>query len=92
MPYSRLIETSPANLPTKLDSDSKLQCEKSKLAVSGNGSEPLPKNSVSDSKLAVDYFNAPIVDIKEPYALTQSVSCIRCITQIIFHVELVRWT
>ncbi|KAJ8916684.1 hypothetical protein NQ315_000329 [Exocentrus adspersus] len=73
VPYSRLIETCPANLPTKLDSDSKLQCEKSKLAVSGNGTEPLPKNSVSDSKLAVDYFNAPpIVDIKEPYALTRS--------------------
>uniref|UniRef100_A0A6P7G1L5 Transmembrane protein KIAA1109 homolog isoform X3 n=1 Tax=Diabrotica virgifera virgifera TaxID=50390 RepID=A0A6P7G1L5_DIAVI len=71
VPYSRLIETSPANLPTKLDSDSKLQCDKSKLTV-GDISEPLPKNSVSDSKLAVDYFSATSVDIKEPYSLTQS--------------------
>ncbi|KAJ8982559.1 hypothetical protein NQ317_005030 [Molorchus minor] len=62
VPYSRLIETGPANLSTKLDSDSKLQCEKSKLTVCGDSTELLPKNSVSDSKLAVDYFNAPTFD------------------------------
>ncbi|KAJ8956249.1 hypothetical protein NQ318_014981 [Aromia moschata] len=72
VPYSRLIESSLANLPTKLDSDSKLQCEKSKLAVGGEGAEPLPKNSISDSKLAVDYFNAPAADVKDAYSLTQS--------------------
>lgn len=63
VPYSRLIETSPANLPVKLDSDSKLHAEKSKLQVATEGSEFLPKNSVSDSKLAVDYFNAPVPEV-----------------------------
>ncbi|KAK9751645.1 hypothetical protein QE152_g4782 [Popillia japonica] len=46
-------------LPAKLDSDSKLHTEKTKLAVSVPDGESLPKNSISDSKLAVDYFNAP---------------------------------
>lgn len=64
MPYSRLIETSPANLHNKLDSDSKLQCEQSKLSVS-SGSELLPKNSISDSKLAVDYFNGSSMETKD---------------------------
>lgn len=69
VPYSRLLE---ANLSTKLDSDSKLQCETSKLTISGDGAELLPKNSVSDSKLAVDYFNSPTEVRKSP--MSQSVS------------------
>lgn len=57
VPYSRLIDTSPSNLPTKLDSDSKLHSDKTKLNVTET-SDLLPKNSASDSKLAVDYFTA----------------------------------
>ncbi|CAH1110220.1 unnamed protein product [Psylliodes chrysocephalus] len=72
VPYSRLIETSPANLPLKLDSDSKLQCDKSTLSVSGVGAELLPKNSVSDSKLAVDYFSATSLESKEAFFSSQS--------------------
>ncbi|CAH1991192.1 unnamed protein product [Acanthoscelides obtectus] len=64
VPYSRLIEASPSNFPNKLDSDSKLQCEKGKLAVASDSSELLPKNSVSDSKLAVDYFISA-VDVQD---------------------------
>lgn len=59
VPYARLIETCPAALPTKLDSDSKLHTEKGKLFVNVPHGDVLPKNSISDSKLAVDYFNAP---------------------------------
>lgn len=69
VPYSRLVET---NLSTKLDSDSKLQCEISKLTVTGEGIDLLPKNSVSDSKLAVDYFNSPTEVRKSP--VSQNVS------------------
>ncbi|CAG9815067.1 unnamed protein product [Phaedon cochleariae] len=72
VPYSRLMETSPSNLPSKLDSDSKLQCDKSKLSVGDDASELLPKNSISDSKLAVDYFNTPFTELKEPFSLSQS--------------------
>ncbi|KAG5893448.1 hypothetical protein JTB14_012167 [Gonioctena quinquepunctata] len=72
VPYSRLVEISPANLPVKLDSDSKLQCDKGKLNVGLNVSDSLPKNSVSDSKLAVDYFNAPTIDHKETFLQSQS--------------------
>lgn len=61
VPYSRLIETCPAALPIKLDSDSKLHTEKGKLFVNVPHGDGLPKNSISDSKLAVDYFNAPEV-------------------------------
>lgn len=43
-------------LPVKLDSDSKLHIEKGKLTPHV---DRLPKSSISDSKLAVDYFNAP---------------------------------
>lgn len=68
VPYSRLIEASAANLPTKLDSDSKLHAEKSKLTVSGDV-DLLPKNSVSDSKLAVDYFSNAQPEIKEIYTI-----------------------
>lgn len=69
MPYSRLLET---NLSTKLDSDSKLQCDAGKLTINGGGTELVPKNSVSDSKLAVDYFNSPTDVRKSP--MSQSVS------------------
>ncbi|KAF7285801.1 hypothetical protein GWI33_009982 [Rhynchophorus ferrugineus] len=55
VPYSRLIDTSATNLPSKLDSDSKLHSDKTKLNVI-DSSDLLPKNSASDSKLAVDYF------------------------------------
>ncbi|CAH0548963.1 unnamed protein product [Brassicogethes aeneus] len=69
VPYSRLIESSAANLLTKLDSDSKLHAEKNKLAVA-DSNDLLPKNSVSDSKLAVDYFSNTQAEIKEIYALS----------------------
>ncbi|XP_014476117.1 PREDICTED: uncharacterized protein KIAA1109 isoform X1 [Dinoponera quadriceps] len=59
VPYSRLIDASPvAQLPQKLDSDSKLNAERSKSILSVPEIETAPKSSVSDSKLAVDYFNA----------------------------------
>ncbi|XP_063925143.1 bridge-like lipid transfer protein family member 1 isoform X3 [Zophobas morio] len=61
VPYARLVETCPSMLPSKLDSDSKLHTEVGKLSVT-NEPDPLPKNSISDSKLAVDYFNAPVID------------------------------
>lgn len=56
VPYARLVDP-------KLDSDSKLHksTDKSKLLVgSENPDEPGPKNSASDSKLAVDYFSPAI--------------------------------
>ncbi|XP_076753670.1 transmembrane protein KIAA1109 homolog tweek isoform X3 [Xylocopa sonorina] len=59
VPYSRLVDASPvAQLPQKLDSDSKLHAERSKSILSVPEIETAPKSSVSDSKLAVDYFNA----------------------------------
>jgi len=59
VPYSRLIDASPvAQLPQKLDSDSKLNTERSKSILSVPEIEAAPKSSVSDSKLAVDYFTA----------------------------------
>lgn len=59
VPYSRLIDASPvAQLSQKLDSDSKLNAERSKSILSVPEIETAPKSSVSDSKLAVDYFNA----------------------------------
>ncbi|XP_020299521.1 uncharacterized protein KIAA1109 isoform X8 [Pseudomyrmex gracilis] len=59
VPYSRLIDASPvAQLPQKLDSDSKLNAERSKSILSVPEIETVPKSSVSDSKLAVDYFTA----------------------------------
>ncbi|XP_076277865.1 transmembrane protein KIAA1109 homolog tweek isoform X5 [Lasioglossum baleicum] len=65
VPYSRLVDASPvAHLPQKLDSDSKLHTERSKSILSVPEIEAAPKSSVSDSKLAVDYFNASDV---EPY-------------------------
>ncbi|XP_076663219.1 transmembrane protein KIAA1109 homolog tweek isoform X13 [Andrena cerasifolii] len=59
VPYSRLVDASPvAQLPQKLDSDSKLHAERSKSILSVPELDTVPKSSVSDSKLAVDYFNA----------------------------------
>lgn len=57
VPYARLLDTCPPPvLPLKLDSDSMLHTEKGKLTADGDA---MPKSSISDSKLAVDYFNAP---------------------------------
>lgn len=59
VPYSRLIDASPiTQLPQKLDSDSKLNVERSKSILNVPEIETAPKSSVSDSKLAVDYFTA----------------------------------
>ena len=60
VPYSRLVDASPSSthLPHKLDSDSKLNTERSKSILSVPEIETAPKSSASDSKLAVDYFNA----------------------------------
>ena len=59
VPYSRLVDNCALSiLPVKLDSDSKLHTDKSRLTVNVSESESLPKNSISDSKLAVDYFNS----------------------------------
>ncbi|KAF7987765.1 hypothetical protein HCN44_003628 [Aphidius gifuensis] len=58
VPYSRLVDSSPiTQLPQKLDSDSKLNTEKSKLILCVPENDNGPKSSASDSKLAVDYFN-----------------------------------
>ncbi|ERL94574.1 hypothetical protein D910_11851 [Dendroctonus ponderosae] len=70
VPYSRLVDTSPLNLPTKLDSDSKLHSDKSKLGVIETA-ELQPKNSASDSKLAVDYFTTTS-DIKSEVSSIKS--------------------
>lgn len=58
VPYSRLVDAYATVLPVKLDSDSKLHFEKGKSVLNVPESELLPKNSISDSKLAVDYFSA----------------------------------
>ncbi|KAF5303327.1 hypothetical protein FQA39_LY10066 [Lamprigera yunnana] len=57
VPYSRLVDVYATALPVKLDSDSKLHFEKEKVALNVPEKEVLPKNSISDSKLAVDYFS-----------------------------------
>ncbi|XP_061939071.1 bridge-like lipid transfer protein family member 1 isoform X15 [Apis cerana] len=63
VPYSRLVDASPVvQLPQKLDSDSKLHTERSKSILSVPEIETAPKSSVSDSKLAVDYFNASDIE------------------------------
>ncbi|XP_011301889.1 uncharacterized protein KIAA1109 isoform X7 [Fopius arisanus] len=60
VPYSRLVDASPSTqLPQKLDSDSKLNSERSKSILSVPEMENCPKSSASDSKLAVDYFTTP---------------------------------
>lgn len=66
------METAPSNLHTKLDSDSKLHTESGKLSVTTDQTDGLPKNSISDSKLAVDYFNASVGDsANSPVNVTQ---------------------
>ncbi|XP_069702783.1 bridge-like lipid transfer protein family member 1 isoform X3 [Periplaneta americana] len=66
VPYARLVDNSPTNLlPPKLDSDSMLNAERSKSILSVPETEGAPKSSISDSKLAVDYFNTP--PTKESY-------------------------
>ncbi|XP_051162533.1 transmembrane protein KIAA1109 homolog isoform X5 [Leptopilina boulardi] len=58
VPYSRLVDASPiSQLPQKLDSDSILNTERSKSILNVPEIETAPKSSVSDSKLAVDYFS-----------------------------------
>jgi hypothetical protein len=47
-------------LPPKLDSDSMLNAERSKSILNVPDTEGAPKSSVSDSKLAVDYFNTAV--------------------------------
>lgn len=61
-------------LPVKLDSDSKLHTDKPKLAVAAPDSELLPKNSASDSKLAVDYFNSPTKFEQDKVKLVKAIS------------------
>ncbi|XP_014242068.1 uncharacterized protein KIAA1109 isoform X2 [Cimex lectularius] len=60
VPYSRLVDSSPTSLlPPKLDSDSRLHAsDKARSILSVPESEIQPKSSISDSKLAVDYFNS----------------------------------
>lgn len=59
VPYARLVDAGTSNLlPQKLDSDSKLHTERSKSILSVPEADLAPKCSVSDSKLAVDYFNS----------------------------------
>ena len=66
VPYSRLVDHSPTSLlPPKLDSDSMLNTERSKSILSVPETDGAPKSSVSDSKLAVDYFNTAVT--KENY-------------------------
>lgn len=68
-----MVDASPvAQLPQKLDSDSKLNTERSKSILSVPEIETAPKSSVSDSKLAVDYFNATDVDTVEQSSSPQS--------------------
>lgn len=69
-----MIDASPvAQLPQKLDSDSKLNAERSKSILSVPEIETAPKSSVSDSKLAVDYFtateNVETFEISSPQSL-----------------------
>lgn len=59
VPYARLLDSNASSLfPQKLDSDSKLHTERSKSILSVPEGDLTPKCSVSDSKLAVDYFNS----------------------------------
>ncbi|KAK9502019.1 hypothetical protein O3M35_012630 [Rhynocoris fuscipes] len=60
VPYSRLVDASPTGLLLpKLDSDSRLHAsDKARTILSVPEAETQPKSSISDSKLAVDYFNS----------------------------------
>lgn len=62
VPYARLVD-GPILLPAKLDSDSKLHTDRCKSILDVPDTEQGPKNSVSDSKLAVDYFNSKSNDV-----------------------------
>lgn len=74
VPYSRLIDANPVSqLSQKLDSDSKLDTERSKSILNVPEIETAPKSSVSDSKLAVDYFtpteNVETLESSSPQSL-----------------------
>ncbi|XP_011494762.1 PREDICTED: uncharacterized protein KIAA1109 [Ceratosolen solmsi marchali] len=70
VPYARLVDASPiTHLPPKLDSDSKLNSQRSKSILNVPEIESTPKSSASDSKLSVDYFN-----IQETVSLQQNFS------------------
>ncbi|CAH1406051.1 unnamed protein product [Nezara viridula] len=69
VPYSRLLDASPTSLfPPKLETDnvsmrlSAGSAEKTRsiLSVPQESTESQPKSSISDSKLAVDYFNSTV--------------------------------
>ncbi|XP_012263790.2 transmembrane protein KIAA1109 homolog isoform X5 [Athalia rosae] len=73
VPYARLVDASPtAQLPQKLDSDSKLNTERSKSILSVPEIETAPKSSASDSKLAVDYFHTPARECLQQSSSPQS--------------------
>ncbi|XP_057320080.1 bridge-like lipid transfer protein family member 1 isoform X4 [Microplitis mediator] len=77
VPYSRLVDASPiTQLPQKLDSDSKLNSERSRSILSVPEIDSAPKSSVSDSKLAVDYFNAPETDNLQQSCSPQSLPAV----------------
>uniref|UniRef100_A0A0A9WZW5 Fragile site-associated protein C-terminal domain-containing protein n=1 Tax=Lygus hesperus TaxID=30085 RepID=A0A0A9WZW5_LYGHE len=60
VPYARLVDSSPTGLlPPKLDSDSRLHAtERTRGILNVPEVETQPKSSISDSRLAVDYFNS----------------------------------
>lgn len=69
------MDSSPVTqLPQKLDSDSILSTERSKSILSVPEIDNAPKSSLSDSKLAVDYFNASENEILQQSASPQSLS------------------
>nr|CAD7595535.1 unnamed protein product [Timema genevievae] len=71
VPYARLMDHSPTNLlQPKLDSDSKLNNEHNNSTLGVPEKEQTPKSSVSDSKLAVNYFTTASA---EPRSLTEVV-------------------
>jgi len=67
VPYARLMDSSPTSgyPPTKLDSDSRLNTLSAALNVPDATDDGTPKSSISDSKLAVDYFNTKTVVLSE---------------------------
>ncbi|XP_046477858.1 bridge-like lipid transfer protein family member 1 isoform X1 [Neodiprion pinetum] len=73
VPYARLVDASPTvQLPQKLDSDSKLNTERSKSILNVPEIETAPKSSASDSKLAVDYFHTPARECLQQSSSPQS--------------------
>lgn len=72
------MDASPiSQLPQKLDSDSILNTERSKSILNVPEIEAAPKSSVSDSKLAVDYFS---VQESESFQHTSSPQSLKIIT------------